>query len=99
MFVSTMAQSDLKLATFWIIHRLERVQRSTDPFDVTRDAIDPFARHQKTKDTYEAPTELPKINKRNWAKTMEDMDEWLRLITGKRCLPLAYVIRKGHWLA
>ena len=94
MFVSTMAQSDLKLATFWIIHHLERVQRSTDPFDVTRDAIDPFARQQKTEDTYEAPTEPPKIDMGNWAKTMEDMDERLHLIPGKRCLPLAYVIQK-----
>ena len=89
-----MAQSNLKLATFWIMHRLERVQRSTAPSDVTRDAIDPFTRQQKTEDTYEVPTEPPKIDERNWAKTMEDMDEWLRLIPGERRLPLAYVIRK-----
>ena len=94
MSVSTMAQSNLKLATFWIMHRLERVQRSTAPSDVTRDAIDPFARQQKTEDTYEAPTEPPKIDERNWAKTMEAMEEWLRLIPGERRLPLAYVIRK-----
>ena len=89
-----MAQSDLKLATFWIMHRLERVQRSTAPSDVTRDAIDPFARQQKSEDTFEAPTEPPKIDERNWAKTMEDMDEWLRLIPGEHHLPLAYVIQK-----
>ena len=76
------------------MHHLERVQRSMDPFDVTRDAIEPFARQQKMEDTYEAPTELPKIDERNWAKTMEDMDEWLRLIPGERRLPLACVIRK-----
>ena len=33
--ISTMAQSNLKLATFWIMHRLERVQRPTAPPDVT----------------------------------------------------------------
>ena len=40
--VSTMAQSNLKLATFWIMHRLERIRRTTTPLDVTRAAIDPF---------------------------------------------------------
>ena len=92
--VSTMAQSNLKLATFWIMHRLERVQRSTAPSDVTRAAIDPFMWQQKTKDTYEAPTEPPKIDENNWAKTIEAMDEWLHLIPGECRLPLAYMLRK-----
>ena len=92
--VSTMAQSNLKLATFWIMHRLERVQRPTTPLDVTRAAIDPFTRQQKTEDAYETPTEPPKIDDKNWVKTMEAMEEWLRLIPGERRLPLAYVIRK-----
>ena len=48
-----------------------------EPSDVTRAAIDPFTRQQKTKDTYESPTEPPKIDEKNWAKTMEAMDEWL----------------------
>ena len=65
MSVSTMAQSNLKLATFWIMHRLEHVQRSTAPSDVTHAAIDPFTRQQKTEDTYEAPSEPPKIDERN----------------------------------
>jgi hypothetical protein len=84
----------VKLATFWIMHRLERVQHLMAPSDVTHAAIDTFTRQQKTEDTYEAPTEPPKINERNWAKTMEAMDEWLRLIPGERRLPFAYVIRK-----
>ena len=92
--ISTMAQSNLKLATFGVMHRLERVQRPTAPSDVTRAAIDPFTQQQKTEDTYEPPTEPPKINEKNWAKTMEAMDEWLRLIPGECRLPLAYVIRK-----
>ena len=94
MSVSTMAQSNLKLATFWIMHHLECVQHSMAPSDVTCAAIDLFTRQQKTEDTYEAPTELPKINERNWAKTIEAMDEWLHLIPRERHLPLAYVIWK-----
>ena len=96
--ISTMTQSNLKLATFWIMHRLERVQRPTAPSDVTRAAIDPFTGQQKTEDTYEPPTEPPKIDEKNWAKTMEAMDEWLRLIPGERRLPLAYVIWKDFSL-
>ena len=60
--VSTMAQSNLKLATFWIMHRLERVQCPTTPLDVARAVIDPFTRQQKTEDAYETPTEPPKID-------------------------------------
>ena len=71
MSVSTMAQSNLKLVTFWIMHHLEHVQHSTAPSDVTHAVIDPFMRQQKMEDTYEVPTEPPKIDERNWAKTME----------------------------
>ena len=49
---------------------------------------------QKTEDTYEAPTEPPKIDRRNWVKTMEAMDKWLHLIPGEHHLLLAYVIQK-----
>jgi len=83
--ISTMAQSNLKLATFWLMHCLERVQRPTTPADVTRDAIDPFSRQQKTEETYEPPTEPPKIDEKNWVKMMEAMEEWLHLIPGERC--------------
>ena len=73
--ISTMAQSNLKLATFWIMHHLERVQCPTAPPDVTCAAIDPFTQQQTTEDTYEAPTKPPKIDETNWAKTMETMEE------------------------
>ena len=94
MAISTMAQSNLKLATFWIMHRLERVQRPTTPLDVTRAAIDPFAWQQKTEDSYEPPSDPPKIDEKNWVKTLEAMEEWLRLIPGEHHLPMAYVIHK-----
>ena len=62
--ISTMAQSNLKLVTFWNMHRLEHVQRPTAPSEVTRAVIDPFMQQQKTEDTYEAPTEPPEINEK-----------------------------------
>ena len=76
------------------MHHLERVQCPTTPADVTPSAIDPFSWQQKTEETYEPPTEPPKIDEKNWVKTMEAMEEWLCLIPGERKLPLAYVIRK-----
>ena len=92
--VSTMAPSNLKLATFWIMHRLEHVQCPMTPLDVTHAAIDPFTWQQKTEDAYEMPTEPPKIDEKNWVKTMEAMEEWLHLIPGECHLPLAYMIHK-----
>ena len=40
---------------------------------------------------YEPPTKLPKIDDPNWAKTIKAMEEFLHLIPGEHCLPLAYV--------
>ena len=40
--ISTMAQSNLKLVTFWIMHCLESVQHPTSPPDVTHAVIDHF---------------------------------------------------------
>ena len=54
---STMAQSNLKLMTFWIMHHLEHAQCPTTPLDVTHAVINPFKGQQKTKDTYKLPTE------------------------------------------
>ena len=44
------------------------------------------------KANYEPPTEMPKIDDHNWAKTIKAMEEYLHLIPGECCLPLAYVI-------
>ena len=41
---------------------------------------------------YEPPTELPKIDDHDWAKTIDAMEEYLCLIPGECNLPLAYVI-------
>ena len=73
--ISTIAQSNLKLVTFWIMHHLECVQCPTTPLDVTHAAINPFVWQQKLKDTYKLPTEPLKIDEKNWVKTMEAMKE------------------------
>ena len=82
----------MPISTFWIMHHLDHVQCPMTPPDVTCAVIDPFTWLQKTEDTYEVPTEPPKIDDKNWMKTMEAMEEWLHLIPGEGYLPFAYVI-------
>ena len=91
--VSALAESNLKIAAWYLMHMHSRVQRTRVPADITRDAIRPFREQMHNEANYEPPTDLPKIDDRDWAKTIEAMEEYLRLIPGERRLPLAYVIR------
>ena len=44
--------------------------------------------------TYKAPDDPPMINPKDWSKTMESINEYLRLYLGEQKIPLAYVVRK-----
>jgi hypothetical protein len=46
--------------------------------------------------TYRKPDDLPSINAKDWPKTMEAIDEYLRSVLGERQIPLAYVVWKDE---
>ena len=81
--VSALAESNLKIATWYLMHMHSRVQCTRVLADITHDTIHPFREQMHNEANYEPPTELPKIDDRNWAKTIKAMEEYLHLIPGE----------------
>ena len=95
--VNQRAEGHLKLLSFYLRHRA-RVSRMVAPADVTLEAIRSVRDLREFESTYKAPTEAPTINAKDWPKTMESIEEYLRSYLGERKIPLAYIIRKDEML-
>jgi hypothetical protein len=64
--------------------------------DITLDTIRTVRELREFESTYKAPTgNLPTINAKDWPKTMETIEEYLRSLLGERKILLAYVVRKN----
>lgn len=91
--VSLRAENNLKLMAYYLRHRA-RVSRQTQPADITLENIRSVKELRESEENYEQPEDLPKVNDRDWPKTMEAIQEYLRTRLGEHNIPLAYVIRK-----
>jgi hypothetical protein len=92
--VNQHAENHLKLLAFYLCHQA-RVSRAVQVPDITLDAIRSVRELREFELTHKTPTgELPIRNAKDWSKTMESIEEYLRSYLGKRKIPLAYVIRK-----
>ena len=92
--VNHRAEGHLKLLAFYLRHQY-RVSCSVTPASITLDAIRTVRELREYESTYHVPSDdLPTINAKDWPKTMETTDEYLRSYLGERKIPLAYVIRK-----
>lgn len=91
--VNQRAEGHLKLLSFYLRHQA-RVSRNVVAADVTLESIRSVRDLREFESTYKAPTEAPTINAKDWPKTMETIEEYLRSYLGERKIPLAYVIRK-----
>lgn len=90
--VSLAAENNLKMAAFWLRHQV-RVQRNPTPAEITLVNIRTLRELRDSEIAYEAPTEYPTINVKDWPKTIEAIREFLRIFLGETKIPLAYVIR------
>jgi len=92
--VSARAETNAKLAVFFIHHRV-RVSRDVDYRDVTLTEVRKLSRQRevesKTKDT---GADAPKLNSKDWPKTIEGLEEYLATFRGVTGAPLSYVVRK-----
>ena len=75
--VSAFAESNLKIAAWYLMHMHSHVQCTRVLADITRDTIHPFHEQMHNEANYEPPTELPKIDDCDWAKIIETMEEYL----------------------
>ncbi|KAI2509583.1 hypothetical protein MHU86_4844 [Fragilaria crotonensis] len=94
--VNMRAEGHLKLLAFYLRHQ-ERVSRAVQAPDITLPVIRTVRELREFESTYKHPTgDLPTINPKDWPKTMESIEEYLRSILGERKIPLAYVVRKNE---
>ena len=91
--VSKRAENNLKLACFFVRHRT-RISRPINVAGVTLDLVRQMRDLKQAEEDHEDP-EPPKklINDKDWPKTMEGLQEYLRSCLGVTKIPLAYVIR------
>ncbi len=82
----------LKLACFYI-HRQHRISLVPDAGSITVDKVRRFPHLRETKNDHSDPEELPKLDPKNWSKTLEAIQEYLRGFLGTTKVPLSYVIR------
>ena len=92
--VNQRAEGHLKLLAFYLRHQA-RISRTVTVAQVTLEAIRTVRELREFESTYKNPDDLPTINAKDWPKTMEAIDEYLRSVLGERKIPLAYVVRKN----
>jgi hypothetical protein len=64
-----------------------------DAASITLAAACAVSKLKEYKENYKVPDEKPKIDKKDWLKTFESINDFLAHINGEQNLPLAYVIR------
>ena len=94
--VSHKAENNLMLAAYWLCHQ-DRVSRVPNPGNVTLESVWSLAvlckadiAYRKDKDM----TKVPSIDAKDWPKTIEAIETYLRFCLGQKEIPLAYVVRR-----
>ena len=93
--VSMRAETNLKLAAYWVRHQ-GRISREPIAVNITLENVRKLRELRDLEKDYEAPTDTPKIDDKDWTKTLEGLAEYLRACPGETKIPLSYVIRKGR---
>ena len=89
--VSLRAENNLKLACYFIRYR-GRTSRTCDPSDITLANVRSLRGHKEWEEQHE-DLEAPEINPRDWPRTIDSLEEWLRGNLGLTKIPLMYVVR------
>ena len=91
--VSLRAETNLKLACYFLRHRI-RTSRVSHAQDITIANTRSVREMKLTEENHENPSDPPTISHKDWPKTMEAIEEYLRNYLGETGIPLAYVVRK-----
>ena len=81
----------MKLAVYFLKHRT-RTSRATTAADITLDQVRGIRDLRQEEENHD-DVEAPKLDNRDWPKTMEAIIEYLRGCLGVTGIPLAYVVR------
>ena len=89
--VSLRAENNLKLACFFLKFRT-RTSRATTAAQITLDSVRVLRDHREWEKNHK-DVDAPEINARDWPRTIDAIEEWLRGCLGVTKIPLAYVVR------
>ena len=92
--VSLKASSNLYAAVYYLRH-LKRTSRKALVTDVTTKKVKELKSLRAEEKSHEDPSKPPKIDSKNWPKTLEAVAEWLTQHLGISNAPLSYVVREA----
>ena len=91
--VSLRAENNLKLMCYFLRYK-QQTSRALAPDEIVLENIRAMREHKEYEENHK-DVEAPEINTRDWASTIDNIQEWLRGCLGTSSkLPLAYVIRE-----
>ena len=67
--VSMRAENNLKLAGYWVRHQ-RRISREATAVNITLDNVRKLRELRDLEKEYEAPDDVPKIDEKDWTKTL-----------------------------
>ena len=91
--VSMRAVTNLKLACFFVRHRM-RTSRTTTPAQVTLDDVRELRDLREKELSHTNPTTVPQVVGTNWPKILEEILQWIGGHRGVKKAPLDYVVRE-----
>ena len=83
----------MKLAAYYVRHQ-KCINRPVVVPAMTAALLRRFKDLKEAEDEHKDPTDKPTLNDKNWSKTLEEIEEYLRNHLGHTKIPLAYVVRK-----
>jgi predicted ribosome quality control (RQC) complex YloA/Tae2 family protein len=91
--VSIKAEENLKLAAYFVRHQ-QRISRPVSALMITIDSVRGLKELKAAEETHKDPTKKPVINEKNWPRTLDNIEEYLRNHLGQTDIPLSYIVRK-----
>jgi hypothetical protein len=89
--VTLRAENNLKLACYFLRYK-KRTSRAITAADITLESVRAFREYKEWEENHK-DVDPPEINAKDWPRTMDAIDEWLRGCLGVTDIPLAYVVR------
>jgi hypothetical protein len=93
--VSIKAEEKLKLAAYLVCHQ-RRISCPATVAAIIVKAVRKFKEMKVAEESHKDPTEKPIINEKNWQRTLDDVEEYLRNHLGQTHILLSYVVRKDE---
>jgi hypothetical protein len=90
--VSTRAEGNMKLASYTVRHN-NRISRTTNVATMNPTSLRRLVHLKLKEEEKPDPPTAPKIDHKNWPKTMDAIHDYFTGVLGETKVPLAYVIR------